>query len=289
MKMKDVFETPESLKSRWQTGEWLSRLSTLRQHAEGNLCTVDINFIRSLGLPLTEGRLDLRGIPLYIPWNPPKSGLDKAGVRFRKGSNIEAVDFSFAQFYHSYFIRSKVENCLFQGAHIESSWWSDTQVRSCDFSGSFLPVLTVEGRSQFHACSFDRTKIRHYAAIRGGSTVSACSFHGIDWRMVEFDQCAFTDCGFSGTLEKGEMGPRLGFGIGDAISRYFQGKKALTRFTRCDFLKLKVKHCTVRDGFLSLQDCVGFPTQKSPSMDWPESHVYDSSTNLTKKDAWQIV
>lgn len=271
----------ETLKARWNEGEWFSQLKAIRSHAEKHSYVLDTAFLRSLGLPEHDGRLDMRGVPLFIPWDPPRWNLDKTGVRLHDDA-LTSADFSDAHLHRTYFIGTSISDCLFRRAQLEECCWNTAHIRSCDFSGSRLTWLCVEDRSSISDCFFDGSKMRHSSVICGHSIIHHCSFRSIDWRTLELNACEFRECVFSGKLEKSQLRPPIRSRLTKVFEVFRTRGGASTVFDGCDFTELAVKQFSVYEGAMLLLECSGFPTYKTPDTEWVNSYSYHSEGHKTE-------
>lgn len=257
-------ETPEHLTTRWQSGIWKDALNAILREAAQTTRRISAGFLRSLPLPQIDGRLDLRGVPFYEPIHPPIGGHDKGTFRLF-GEEYRDIDFSYAtmRFYSG---DTKLTNSLFIGATLESCDFWNSDISFCMFNQAYMPWLGISRGTTILKSAFDHSKVLHYGSINGFALFQSCSFLELDWRMINFRGCRFSDCCFTGHLQKAHSQRPQSEGFG--VLRNFLSKRrndGYNVFLRCAFENLKVTRFSVQDGSLTMHDCTGFPTCSVPS------------------------
>jgi uncharacterized protein YjbI with pentapeptide repeats len=262
--MIDPPDTPEALRERWKSGIWKVALDAILEEAARTMRSISAKFLKSLDLPKFEGRLDLRGVSFYEPYNLTRTSEAK-GSFLLSGEDYLDLDFSHAVMRFS-LSDSKLFNINFSNTMLEYCEYSDCTVDRCDFKRAFMPWFQVNRGAIFKRSIFDYSKIRHYACIREYAHFEECSFLKLDWRMIHFRGCCFNNCNFTGHLQKSDAERTLSHGF-DAIRDYLKKReyKGYNVFENCSFEKLTVSRFSVQGGALTLKHCVGFPTSTLPS------------------------
>lgn len=262
--MNDPSETPESLRQRWLSGTWKNALDAIFAEAAQTTRRISAGFLRSLNLPDFDGRLDLRGINFFVPLDPLIHGNDKSPLRLH-GINFRDIDFSHAVMRFSAG-ETKLSNVLFCGAILEDFNTWDCVISTCDFSHAFMPWFSASRGTIFTNSKFDYTRIRHHASIHGYARFESCSFLKLDWRMIHFRGCCFSNCRFTGHLQKSYAQKTSSQGF--AVFRDYLKKREYSGynvFVNCSFGNLTVTRFSVQVSALTLKHCVEFPTSTLPS------------------------
>lgn len=260
-------EPSDGLRMRWKSGIWNKALTAILLEAERATRIISADFLKSLGLPIFEGRLDLRGIPFYEVLDPPIGGHDRFHIQLA-GAEYKDLDFSYAD-VNAYAGDTRITNCLFIQSTLTNFRNWNCVFMQCDFSRAFMPWFSATKGSRFIQSVFDDTKIRHHAEIAGYTHFLDCSFLNLDWRMINFRRCVFENIVFSGHLQNAHADRSGGHGI-DAL-RDFMLKvqnKGYNVFRNCSFTNLLVTRFSVENESLTLLNCTGFPCYFLPSTEF---------------------
>jgi len=168
-----------------------------------------------LGLPLRDGRFDLRGLAAPEPSRgPPRFTTasmqvrELRGVRDIRGVRWAQLDLSKARLHSLRFHDCIIEDCSFEGADCQDwrMWGNEisrTTFRSANLRDSALGGLSDGKRNRFHQVDFTR------ADLRGTSYVSAemveCVFDHTNLTKVDFNGTVFAKCRFAGELREVEF------------------------------------------------------------------------------------
>ncbi|MDB5014384.1 MAG: hypothetical protein JWQ25_2586 [Daejeonella sp.] len=164
------------------------------------------------GISKYEGKWDLRGI--QFP-NPKGSETITAGTSsFRKVSgtfnlkniDLKNVDFSYADMSHSVWIRSNLENCIFNNTkaknlYIKACHFADLVAFKTNFSESFMAqnIGNDSGSYRnvvFNQCDLSKTSFSF-------PLIDHCNFFDCKLHEVNFDGSRFENCKFSGVFKSG--------------------------------------------------------------------------------------
>jgi uncharacterized protein YjbI with pentapeptide repeats len=260
--MSNLSETPEFLKGRWDSGLWLNALNAIREEMDySRRFKIDGDFLNNLGLPQINGRLDLRGIPFYVPLSPPIMGANMTPIRLKSNKLVD-VDFSWSHMQF-YMLKMEIENCVFIETQMDSCYFTHCKVSNSRFDNALLKASDFGGRSSFSECVFNGTKTRYSGVISKFANFKNCSFLNLDWRAMEFAACQFENCIFSGKLANSKIIKFSPYEFYDKIRAFLFG--GLAKFTKCDFSDLNVKHLSIENGALITEECIGFPGFKVES------------------------
>jgi uncharacterized protein YjbI with pentapeptide repeats len=192
-----------TLRKRWQTpeGRAMAEEAIARLAARSSL--------DGMGLPIYEGRLDLRGLPAPIPTRLRRFQSQGWSVEVLddllvlRDAKIEGVDFSGARLPSVRFFSSVIANCRFQGANCQDWRLWATTVQDTDFDRASLRGAAVgtwhEGkRNSWYRVNFSRADFRVGVCLE--AIFSECDFADAKIVSVDFSQCSFTTCRFAGII-----------------------------------------------------------------------------------------
>lgn len=119
--------------------------------------------------PMLEDYTDLRGIKFF-----------KEDITFPANTdNFEAIDFGFAEFWHTNF-----KNACFSSSHFKFARLYNTEFRECTL-----------GFTHYFGCSFDRVRFID-CEFREKNTFTNCDFKSVSFAGCAFSERAFFDCRF---------------------------------------------------------------------------------------------
>jgi uncharacterized protein YjbI with pentapeptide repeats len=165
-----------------------------------------------------EGRLDLRGLPIFTNLGGiGKKQVQAAGyereytfVTLDKAPEFhsvhwESIDFSFAEIDHLRIFLSEITNCLFTDATTRD-WrnWGN-RYTNCDFARSDIRDSSIGGAShkrrdmEYVACHWQEGKLKD--AFISGATYRDCVFENVTLVDQQIRESAFIRCVFSGKLQ----------------------------------------------------------------------------------------
>lgn len=181
--------TTSDLRRRWSEPGRLGLVRETRTWLMGN-------GPRPGGLEEIDGRLDLRGIPLFA--TPAIIGDASGGVHW------ESLDLSAAELDQLRISNSQISNCCFDRASMTSfKLWgtnvSDCTFRRTDLRSSALGTGSWEGRrDSWLRVAFDRANLRQ--ASFTAAVLDNCSFEKTS-KLLQLVDCEVIECTFRGELD----------------------------------------------------------------------------------------
>ena len=165
-----------------------------------------------------EGRLDLRGLPIFTNISGVKEtsvqatgfNRDYTFVTLDKppefhSASWDSIDFSFAEIDHLRLFLSEVSNCLFLDATVRDWRNWGTRFSDCNFSRADLRNSNIGGAShqgknmEYINCHWAEGKLKD--AVLSGAAYRNCFFENVTLAEEQIAECAFVNCTFSGTLK----------------------------------------------------------------------------------------
>jgi uncharacterized protein YjbI with pentapeptide repeats len=165
----------------------------------------------AVGVPMTDGRLDLRNLHVPEPravetLRMPRMDVTVLdGITSIKGVSWQSIDFSGSQLPGLRFMDCQLRNCVFDRCGLDDLrvWrtdFSNVSFRSADLRGAVLGGTSDKDsrRNIFHDVDFTAADMR--GSIYGAAEFVRCKFNHAKLVKVDFQSSAFTDCSFEGEL-----------------------------------------------------------------------------------------
>lgn len=174
-----------SLKDRWFTDEGRKLSASVMKYF-----SLETQFNDSLGLVKHNGRWDLRGITLPIPFKATQVIL-------------KSVDLSHATLYESHWERCSFNDVLFSGSKLDHSTFWACQFDDVIFEKAFLNEVLMNGTlsdesGHFKNVSFIESNLK--GTIYGNTLFKGCKFMNCPMHLVDFNGSRFVDSKFSGKV-----------------------------------------------------------------------------------------
>jgi uncharacterized protein YjbI with pentapeptide repeats len=216
---------------------------------------------RPAGLPVHEGRVDLRG--LTIPSATHRDTAYAGGMQFTsldgflgiRDVHWDGIDFSGSKLQNLRFADSTIRNCLFARADCRD-WrlWrcsvDDSSFENSNLRDSALGTYAPGERNQWRHANFDSADLRGVAMV--GALISACSFRHAKLNGVHFEQSTVQGCLFEGEVHS------CIFDCRELSDRPVASKVRDVDFSRAMFRDVEFRGCTL--------DGVRFPSSPSVSV-----------------------
>lgn len=195
--------------------------------------------LERIGLPVWNGRVDLRG--LVVP-APERSGVAArlnafevtrlTGLTELRGITLRHLDFSAATLKFLRFFDCRIEDCLFDGADCEDWRLWGTTVISSSFRATKLRKSVLGGvvdgsRDVYRDVDFSAADFRQ--TTYESAEFTACNFACARLEKIDFRSSTFANCTFEGELRE-----VLFYGPGSAPERFTPNEMSSVDFRRAN-------------------------------------------------------
>lgn len=193
-------------------------------------------------LPVTDGRVDLRGVDLAGFIRGPGRG---SGGTFMeelwtvRSPRWDSIDFGGAKLAGMSLVGGRVVNCVFDDANLEGAHFASTAILKSRFHGAQLQGASLgprvgarPGSTVWSECSFDGAVYSLDIVHRARFVKSRLTFK--NWKDVTFYDCAFGDVEFAGLMRRVIFDSRP-LAHSKITRAWARARLYRVTFTSCDF------------------------------------------------------